>query len=178
MNCPYCGSEVRENEKFCQSCGAALAQTDEAAPPAPIQEAAPSAETPAFTAQQAPREMSFREFIESPSCTPDVNKTIKTGWIILFVCAGISAVAQIVSGALPIDGILMAGIAFWLMKSKSFAAGVTACAVGVLELILTSITMGQLAGWLPAIAGVYALTAVLKARKQYKAYLASQQSAK
>ena len=90
MNCPYCGSEVRENEKFCQSCGAALAQTDEAAPPAPIQDAAPSAETPVFTAQQAPRGMSFREFIESPSCTPDVNKTIKTSWIILFVCAGIS----------------------------------------------------------------------------------------
>ena len=107
-----------------------------------------------------------------------MNKTIKTGWIILFVCAGISAVAQVVSGAFPIDGILMAGIAFWLMKSKSFASGVTACAVGVLELILTSITMGRLAGWLPAIAGVYALTAVLKARKQYKAYLASQQSAK
>ena len=75
------------------------------------------------------------------------------------------------SGALPIDGILMAGIAFWLMKSKSFAAGVTACAVGVLEMVLTSITMGRLAGWLPAIAGVYALTATLKAKKQYEAYL-------
>ena len=24
VNCPYCGSEVRENEKFCQSCGAAM----------------------------------------------------------------------------------------------------------------------------------------------------------
>ena len=77
MNCPYCGSVVRENEKFCQNCGAALAQTDEAAPPAPIQEAAPSAETPVFTAQQAPRGMSFREFIKSPYCTPDVNKTIR-----------------------------------------------------------------------------------------------------
>ena len=178
MNCPYCGSEVRENEKFCQSCGAALAQTDEAAPPAPIQEAAPSAETPVFTAQQAPRGMSFREFIKSPYCTPDVNKTIRASWIILFVCAGISAIVQIAGGSFPLDGILMAGIAFWLMKSKSFAAGVTACAVGVLALILTSITMGRLAGWLPAIASVYALTAVLKAKKQYEAYLASQQSAK
>lgn len=169
MNCPYCGSEVRENEKFCQSCGASLAQT-------PIETQIQQTADPA--AAPAERPDSFKEFIKSPYCTPDVNKTIKTSWIILFVCAGISAIVQIAGGSFPLDGILMAGIAFWLMKSKSFAAGVTACAVGVIELILTSITMGRLAGWLPAIAGVYALTAVLKARKQYKAYLASQQSAK
>lgn len=171
MNCPYCGSVVRENEKFCQNCGAALAQTDEAAPPAPIQEAAPSAETPVFTAQQAPRGMSFREFIKSPYCTPDVNKTIRASWIILFVCAGISAIVQIAGGSFPLDGIVMAGIAVWVMRSKSFASGLTACIVGALELILTSIYMGKFAGWLPALAGVYALTATLKAKKQYEAYL-------
>ena len=162
MFCPKCGAEVRPEEKFCQSCGAALAQTT--AVNQIQQPAAPAAEP-------APRPNSFKEFIKSPYCTPDVNKTIRASWIILFVCAGISGIVQIIGGAFPIDGILMAAIAVWLMLSKSFAAGVTACVVGVLELVLTSITMGRLAGWLPALAGIYALTAVLKARKQYKAFL-------
>ena len=162
MNCPFCGNEVRENEKFCQSCGTALTQT-------PIETRVQQPAAPA--AAPAARPSSFKEFITSSYCTPDVNKTIKTSWIILFVCAGISAIVQIAGGSFPIDGILMAGIAVWLMLSKSFAAGVTACVVGVLELVLTSIMMGRLAGWLPALAGVYALTAVLKARKQYKAFL-------
>ena len=161
MFCPKCGAEVRQEEKFCQSCGAALTQTTPA-----VQE-----QTIDYAAEPATRPSSFKEFIQSSYCTPDVNKTIKTSWIILFVCAGISAIVQVAGGSFPIDGILMAGIAVWLMRSKSFAAGVTACVVGVLELVLTSITMGRLAGWLPALAGVYALTAVLKARKQYKAFL-------
>ena len=162
MFCPKCGAEVRPEEKFCQSCGAALAQT-------PIET---QVQQPAATAAEpAARPNSLKEFIMSPYCTPDVNKTIKTSWIILFVCAVISGIVQIIGGAFPIDGILMAAIAVWLMLSKSFAAGVTACVVGVLELVLTSITMGRLAGWLPALAGIYALTAVLKARKQYKAFL-------
>ena len=160
MFCPKCGAEVRPEEKLCQSCGTPLAQT-------PIETQQPAA--PA--AEPAPRPNSFKEFIMSPYCTPDVNKTIRASWIILFVCAGISAIVQVAGGSFPVDGIIMAAIAVWLMLSKSFAAGVTACVVGVLELVLTSIMMGRLAGWLPALAGVYALTAVLKARKQYKAFL-------
>ena len=173
MLCPNCGAEARQEEKFCQYCGTPLMQQSEPAAPVPVQESA--VQQPVFTpaAEQTAKPQSYKEFITSPYCTADVNKTIKTSWIILFVCAGISAVAQVASGALPIDGILMAGIAVWLMKSKSFASGVTACVVGVLELVLTSITMGRLAGWLPALAGVYALTATLKAKKQYETFLGS-----
>ena len=172
MNCPYCGSEVRENEKFCQNCGAQLAQSAPSAP-APVQNEEPVYQ-PTYTAPAAEntaRPQNLKEFISSPYCTPDVNKNIKTSWIILFICAGISALVQIVGGSFPIDGILMAAIAVWLMRSKSYAAGVTACVVGLIEMIVTSIVMGRFAGFLPAIAGVYALTAVLKARKQYKAFL-------
>lgn len=162
MFCPKCGAEVRPEEKFCQSCGTPLAQTT--VETQPQQPAAPAAEP-------AARPNSFKEFITSPYCTPDVNKTIRASWIILFVCAGLSAIVQIAGGSFPIDGILMAAIAVWLMLSKSFAAGVTACVVGMIEMIVTSIVMQRFAGFLPALAGIYALTAVLKARKQYKAFL-------
>ena len=169
MNCPYCGYEASPGENFCRSCGAQLATavpTQEGAVPAQQVYAVPAAELP----------KTLKEFITSPYCTPDVNKNFKASWITMFICAGLSIVVAVAQGSFPIDGIIMAAIAVWLLLSKSFAAGLTACIVGVLELVLTSIYMGQLAGWLPAMAGVYALLAALKAKKQFKAFLDSQQT--
>ena len=166
MNCPYCGSEVRENEKFCQHCGAALPQN--AAVPvqdnaAPVQEftAAPSAELP----------KSYKEFLSSPYCKPKTKSKITGSAIFLIVCAALSFIVAMMNDSFPIDGILIAGIALWLMISKSFPAGLTACIVGIFELVLTSISMGRFAGYFPAIAGAAAMTATLDAKRQFKAFL-------
>ncbi len=159
MNCPNCGNEVQPTEKFCRSCGSQLPEN-----------AANTAQTAAVPADPT---MSFKAFVESPYCTPDVNKNIKGSWITLFVCAGLSLIVSLAGKLPPIDAILIAGIAVWLMLTKSVAAGVTAGVVGVLELVLTSIAMGKLAGYLPAIAGVYATVSVLKGSKQFKAFKAN-----
>lgn len=171
MNCPYCGSEVRENEKFCQNCGARLEADVQSAGTAVEPAAEPVTGTAAVPAS-APVDPSlgYKEFITSPYCTPDVNKNIKASWIILYVVAGLSLIVALFSKAPPLDAILIAGVAVWLMTTKSFAAGVTAFIVGIFELIFSSIAMGHLAGYFPAIAGVYALTATLKAKKQYQTY--------
>ena len=155
VNCPYCGSEVRENEKFCQSCGAAMDPNR-----APAQQSAVPAAGP----------KNYKEFVQSALCSPDVNKNIRASWILLLVCAALSLAVALINKSLPIDALLIAAVAVWLMLSKSFPAGLTACIVGVLELVLTSISMGRLSGYFPAIAGIYALAATLKGRKEYKAY--------
>ena len=157
MNCPQCGSEGKENEKFCQNCGAPLASPAPAAPPA--------------AAVQSGEKLSFKNFLKSEHCTPDVNKSITTSWILLFIVSALSLGAAAMQGLPIFDGILMAAVALWLLLSKSLPAAVTACVVGVAEMILTSMIMGKFAGYLPALAGIFALTAVLKGRRQYKAYL-------
>lgn len=167
MNCPYCGSEIREGEQFCRSCGAPLTaasaaqQTQQPFGTPPQEPAAPV--TPA-----AP--LSYKEFIKSPLCPRDVDKNIRFSWIVMLICAVISVAAQILNGMFPADGILMAALAIWLLVSKSFAAGLTAGIVGVIEMAVTSIAMHKFAGYLPALAGVYALTATLKARNLFKEY--------
>ena len=184
MFCPYCGIELKTSDRFCPNCGAPLnetsaaAETPETAPavqePQLSQSAeleSPTVESTAYAAPAAPIG-SLKEFMESPLCPQDVKKSLKTSWIMMFICAGISALAQIATGTFPIDGILMAIIAVWLIRSKSFAAGLTACIVGFVELIVTSIAMHKLAGYLPALAGTYALTATLKAKKLFESYQA------
>ena len=185
MNCPYCGTEIQQTDRFCPNCGAPLAETAAASPEAPaappvaqepqiFQSAgleSPTAESTVYAAPAAPIE-SLKEFMESSVCPQDVKKTLKTSWIMMFICAGISALGQIAGGSFPFDGILMAIIAVWLMRSKSFAAGMTACIVGFVELIVTSIVMHRFAGYLPALAGTYALTATLKAKKLFESYQA------
>ena len=175
MFCPNCGAEVRPEEKYCQSCGAVISQQ---AGTQAVEYQAPAYQPDAYQAPvyqtPAPAEkLSYKDFIKSSFCTPDVNKNIKASWILMLICGALSAAVQIVGGSFPIDGILMGGLAIWLMLSKSFPAGLVSCIVGILELVLTTIYMGQVAGWLPAIAGIYALIATLKGKKQYKAYLES-----
>ncbi len=163
MNCPNCGNEIRPGEKFCQSCGTQLPElVNNTVPPAYRHAAAVPGKA-----------MTLKEFVESPHCTPDVNKNIKGSWIALFVCAGLSIAVALVNGISPIDGIIIAGLAVWLLLTKSVAAGVTAGIVGIIEMVVSSIAMGQVAGYLPAIAGIYAMTSVLNGNKQFKAFKAN-----
>ena len=165
MYCAHCGAEVREDEKFCQYCGSPVEQSLDTT-------ARQTADTIIDIPEEQPKNL--KAFIKSRYCTPDVNKNNQGSWIVMAICAVLSAGAAIMNSQAPIDGILMGAIAVWLAVSKSKAAGIVACVVGVLEMILTSVMMGGFRGYLPAIAGVYALVAVLKADKQYKAFLSGQ----
>ena len=175
MFCPQCGNEVKESERFCQNCGGALpqsaAQQPYAAPAAQQSYIAPAAQQPYGTAAAADRPKNMKEFVKSPYCTPDVNTNIVVSSILMLVCAGLSFIVLVAGKSFPYDALLIGGVGLWLILSKSFPAGVACFAVGVLELVLTSIYMGKFAGYFPAIAGSYAFGAVLRARNQYKAYL-------
>ena len=52
MNCPNCGKELKDNQKFCGGCGADVSYLWQQAAPAPV-EAAPVAQ-PAPVVEPAP----------------------------------------------------------------------------------------------------------------------------
>ena len=195
MNCPNCGAELTQGMNFCQSCGAPVQQAPDQqyaqqydqqyaqqyaqqydqqyAQQYDQQYAQQYDQQYAQQYQQPFVPKNLKEFIKAGLCSPDIPKQIKSSWIILFIVAGISIVVAILGKTLPLDGLLIAAIAVWLLTTNSVAAGVTAGVVGILEMILTSIALESFGGWLPAIGGVYAMIATLKANKQFKAYLTS-----
>lgn len=167
MNCPYCGSEVRENEKFCQHCGAQLADTVQNVP-------APAQQEPAFYvtpgATPGAQYDDLKSFIDSPDCPEKVRKSIKTCWILLLVCAAITLVAEIVAGILPIDAILLVVFAIWLRRKYSMAPAALALALGLVSIIVGLVQSGTPSGYLVAIAGANAVSNILRAKKMFTEY--------
>lgn len=185
MNCPYCGSEIREGEKFCQNCGAPLTQAPvNAAVPAeeptlvpagldeaPGQSANGSANESAY-AGAAPAPGSFKDFIHSDSCPPQIRKSIRSGWITLLICAVITLIAQLMLGSIPLDAIVLVALAFWLRGSCSKTPAIIALVYGLFGMILSLTQKGAPGGYLVVLAGGLALSNILKAEKIYKEYLA------
>ena len=161
MYCAHCGAEVREDEKFCQYCGSPVEQS----------QTVETAGVQQF--DQLPPPSNFKGFVKRTDlCSPDVRKNIQGSWIMLFVCAGISIVYAIVLGFVPIDGILLALIALWMMLTYSLASSITANVVALIEFFVGIQQTGEFRGYLVVIAAIFSLVYILKGRKQYKNYLA------
>ena len=167
MFCPYCGNEVRENEKFCQSCGAQLPSSAQEASTAVQQ----TEEIPAqsFTPARASYD-SLKDFILSPDCPEKLRKSLKSNWIVLLVCAALTLIFELMSGMLPIDAILLVACAFWLRSSYSMTPAIIALALGVLSIIVGFAQNGTPSGVLIAIAGGSAVSNLLRAKQLFKAH--------
>ena len=111
----------------------------------------------------------FKRFVMD-FCDDKTKKNIKWGWIMLYICAGLSTLAAVLNGTFPLDGIIFLGLALWLHLTYSNAAAITACVVAVLEVILNVISTGKMSGYLVVIAAVYAAISTGKAKKAYKVY--------
>lgn len=167
MYCPYCGSEVRENEKFCQHCGAQLTASAQTV-------SAPTQPDPVFYQTQEAffggQYSNLKDFINSPVFPENVRKAIRTCWIVLLVCAGITLIFEIIMGIPPIDAILLAVLAIWLRGTYSMVPAALALALGAFSIIYGLIQNGSPSGFLIAIAGVNALSNLLKAKRLFNTY--------
>lgn len=166
MNCPYCGSEVRENEKFCQHCGAQLT-ADVQNVPATAQQEPAFYPTQGFAGGQFD---SLKDFIESPVCPEKVRKSIKSCWILLLVCAGLTLVFEIIAGIFPIDAILLAVFAIWLKSKYSIVPAALALALGIVSIIVGLVQNGTPSGILVALAGGNVVSNLLRAKKLFDEY--------
>ncbi len=167
MYCPYCGNEVRENEKFCQHCGAQITVSAQNIS-APAQQDPEFYQTPA--AYFGGRYDSLKDFINSPVFPEKVRKAIRTCWIVLLVCAGITLIFEIMMDIPPIDAILLAALAIWLRGTYSMAPAALALALGAFSIIYGFIQNGSPSGFLIAIAGANALSNLLKAKRLFNTY--------
>lgn len=172
MNCPYCGREIREGEKFCQNCGAPLtdgAPNTAAAPAIAPEPAVPAVEQPPVEqANAGPAPSSLKEFIHSPFCPEKISKSIRTSWILLFVCASLTLVFELIGGIFPIDAILLVICAVWLKSKYSPAPAIAALALGVLSMVVGLIQNGTPSGILIVLAGSSAFSSIFKAKKLYE----------
>ncbi len=170
MNCPYCGSEVRENEKFCQHCGAALTQTPAAMQPvSPPAHQEPSFSQQPFTGAGAQYD-SLKDFVQSPACPEKLRKSIKSSWVLLLVCAALTLAFEIIMGIFPIDAILLAVFAFWLRGKYSMVPAALALALGIISIIVGYVQNGTPSGILVALAGGSAVSNLLRAKKLFDEY--------
>ena len=165
MFCPKCGAEVRPEEKFCQSCGAALTQTPAAVP---AQQESAYAQQP-FTGAGAQYD-TLKDFVQSPACPEKLRKSIKNSWILLLVCAALTLAFELIMGILPIDAILLAVFAFWLRAKHSMAPAVGALALGLISIIVGLVQNGTPSGILVALAGSGAVSSLLRAKKLFEEY--------
>lgn len=161
MFCPNCGAKTLPKDKFCPNCGAPLPQS----------QTAETAGVQRF--DQLPQPKNFREFVNrTDCCSPDVRKEIKASWFLLFLCAGVSTVYAIATGNIPIDGILLALLALWMMLTYSLASSIAANILALIEFFFGVEQTGEFQGYLVVIAAVLSLVYIIKGRKQYKNYLA------
>lgn len=170
MFCPKCGAILESDAKFCPTCGTPIVDTDNAA--APAAPAAPEAPVYAEASVQRPAPKNLKEFVLQ-FCDVKTRKEIKAAWIILYVAAGISLAYALMMKIPPIDAVILALIATWMMLTYSPASAIVALVFAVGEFVLTLATTGTVGGWLVIIAAVFAVIYIFKANKHYKNYLAT-----
>lgn len=152
MICPYCSREISEESAVCPYCGATLDFIAETEDPAPVK-------------------LDRNEFFKS-GCSEKIRKELKAVVIILYICAGLTFIIQLFSGIFPIDGIILAGLAFWIQKTKSKASAIVTLVYAILSFLLSILVLGSLSGWLILLAAILAVVYINKGEKEWKAYQA------
>ena len=152
MICPKCSANIPDDSVTCAYCGSPLVAAPEVVEAAPVK-------------------VGREEFFKSV-CSEKVRKEIKASIIILYVCAGLTLVVELLAGIFPLDALILAGLAFWIQKSKSKASAIVAVAYSAINVIFMLVTAGQFGGWLILVAAIIALVYVLKGEKEWQEYSA------
>lgn len=152
MICPKCSANIPDDSVTCAYCGSPVAAAPEIV--------------------EAPVAKVGREEFFKSVCSEKVRKEIKAAIIILYVCAGITLVMELLAGIFPLDALILAGLAFWIQKTKSKASAIVAVAYSAINVIFMLVAAGQFGGWLILVAACGALVYVLKGEKEWQEYSA------
>jgi len=109
-----------------------------------------------------------------------VRSEITASSIILYVCAGITLIMNLIQLAGGgnmlgfLDVLMLAGLGVWLQLTYSKIPAIIALVYGILNIILIIVITNSVGGWLPLIAGIFATIYTIKVDKEYKNYIAGQ----
>ena len=149
MFCSNCSKEIPDGSQVCPECGA-------------VQTAS----------EPTPKAATRKEFFDSV-CPQKIRKEIKSAAIVLYICAAVTAIVQILGGMFPLDGIIIAALGIWIQTKKSLAAAIIAVAYAVLSCVIIYIDTGAFGGWLILVGAIIALVYIVKGNKLWKEYKAN-----
>ena len=178
MICPNCGKEITDESASCQFCGAAVttqAQPEfgnnyEAAQPTAAFAGNPSVLQPPVDR----RSVSKKEFIEKYAPVA-LKKQINSAAIICYFCSAITIGFSFFTNEYwyysLIDVAILLGLTLGMHLGKSKACAILLLVVSILEVVLTVVSTGTVAGWWWILASFSAVSAFNKLGKQYNQFL-------
>ena len=164
--CPRCGSYADDSAQFCTTCGAAMTAAN--APAAQFY-----AGQPQTGAQQgAPAATTKQAFLAMPE-NAKMKRELFASAIICYICAVISLVMIVLVSKNflgLVDVAILAGLGLGIHLKQSKVCAIILLVYAVVNAVLMTLQNGTLSGWLPLIAGIYAVIYTLKLDKAWKAY--------
>ncbi len=104
--------------------------------------------------------------------SPTFKKDLKTAAIITYVCSGIAAAVNIAVNPFGfIDLAILLGLSLGMHLGKSKGCAIALLIVSIIESAIGIALTGMFTGWLWIVAGITAVGAFTKAKKQYQEYL-------
>lgn len=112
-----------------------------------------------------------KEFLKLPE-NKKYRKEINGAAIICYICAGITLLASLATGSFSsiIDVIILLGLGLGIHLAQSKVCAIILTIYGAINMIIITAANGSLGGWLPLVAGIFALVYTIKLSKAWKAY--------
>lgn len=112
------------------------------------------------------------QFVQLPMFDK-INKSIKSSAITGYVCAGITAVFNLVLGNPSglIDAAILLGLSLGIHFKKSFACAVAILVYSIINIIVCLVLFGKTGGILILFVGIYSVKATSELNKLWKSYI-------
>lgn len=112
------------------------------------------------------------QFVQLPMFDK-INKSIKSSAITGYVCAGITAVFNLVLGNPSglIDVAILLGLSLGIHFKKSFACAVAILVYSIINIIVCLVLLGRTGGILILFVGIYSVKATSQLNKLWKSYI-------
>ena len=194
--CEQCGTPASADDRFCLNCGAPLpvitgvnSDAPQAAPtaapaqpapqPAPMAAPIPGAPNPAAPQFAEPAggvrpnfgaaPASLKEYITNYA-DEKTRKNMRIYTIIVYVLAAINLAIALMNETLPLDAIILAGLAFWYQRTYSMTSVIILLGYSILSMVLSLLLTGSINGWLILVIAVALFTTTKKAQKDFEEF--------
>ena len=175
MFCSNCGKEIPEGYDVCMYCGTPLSTAEEtvsAAPAEAMYDYTADYQVPVAAAD--PSITNVKQYVKN-LCSKKCKNSFTWIIVVLFVLSGINLIVQVAGGNYfgLLDVAIFLGLTIWFTCTYSKASAIVLLVFGALECILSTIAMGQFAGFFWPLLGICALTSAISAKKSFDNYRAT-----
>ena len=120
-----------------------------------------------------PRADTKKEFLALPE-NRKLRSNIRSAAIICYLAAGLTALVGFfvldMGAYVLLDVAILLGLGLGVHLKQSKGCAIALLIYSILSCVLSSISNGQLSGWLVILAGIYAVISTFRLDKQWKAY--------